>query len=315
MTQHPLAGRVALVTGAGRGIGAAVSRHLAAAGASVVVNDLGAALDGSGVDLGPADDVVRDIVAAGGTAVADGADVADFDAVAAMVGRVVDRYGRLDIVVNVAGILRDRMIWNMTADEWQAVIAVHLTGTFNTTRHVAAHWRAVGDHDAARRIINVTSGSGLYGSTSQPNYAAAKMGIVGLTYSCANSLARTGATCNSVSPAADTRMTPRPVDAADEAAQQRRSPDNVATVVAWLASDEARWCTGQVIGAREFDVSLYALPRPVVQLTADGPWDAGVLATAAGEHLAPRVEKLPFPSWPPQPPAEEAIVRYRSAND
>ena len=309
MSDQPLAGRVALVTGAGRGIGAAVVRRLAAAGASVVVNDLGVALDGSGGDdRGPAGEIVDEIAAHGGTAMADGADVSDFDAVAGLVERTVATYGRLDILVNVAGIIRDRMIWNMSRDEWDSVIGVHLTGTFNTIRHTAAHWRALGDSDPARRVINVTSASGLYGATGQPNYAAAKMGIIGLTYSCANALARMGATCNALSPAADTRMTPNPVDTQDAAAQRRRSPENVATVAAWLASDDARWCNGQVIGAREFEVSLFELPRPAVLLAGDAPWESDRLTAAADEHFAGRVNALPFPTWPPAAPPAEVIV-------
>jgi NAD(P)-dependent dehydrogenase (short-subunit alcohol dehydrogenase family) len=296
---HDLDGRVALVTGAGRGLGAAVARQLAAAGASVVVNDLGAALDGTGQDGQPAHDVVREIQAAGGSAVTNGEDVSDFEAAGRMVGAALEHFGRLDILVNVAGILRDRMIFNMSAAEWRAVLAVHLDGTFNTTRHAAAHWRSLGDAQPGRRIINFTSSSGLYGATGQPNYSAAKLGIVGLTYSCANALAKLGVTCNALAPAADTRMTPRPADRADPAAVARRSPDNCAVVVGWLASDQAGWCTGQVIGSRGYQVSLYSLPRPAANLEHDEAWDVAELAAQADEKLRPLVAGQPFPTWPP----------------
>ena len=305
---NELTGRVALVTGAGRGIGAAVARQLAAAGAAVVVNDLGVALDGVAEQEQPAAEVVRAIADAGGQAVIDSSDVSDFDAAAGMVRRAVDAFGRLDIVVNVAGIIRDRMIWNMTVQEWQAVINVHLNGTFNTSRHAAAYWRGLGDSQPGRRIINFTSASGLFGSTSQPNYAAAKMGIVGLTYTCANALAKMGATCNALSPAADTRMTPKPADPQDADSVALRSPDNCATAVTWLASDHASWCNGQVIGAKGFDVTLYSLPRPTARLRGDSAWDLDSLARAADQSFRPDLESAPFPSWPPVEllPGEEA---------
>lgn len=300
-----LDGRVALVTGAGRGIGAAVARRLAAVGAAVVVNDRGVTLDGEPDGEQPADAVVREITEAGGTAIADGGDVADFAAAETMVRSAVERFGRIDVVVNVAGILRDRMLWNMTPEEWDAVIRVHLRGTFNTSRHAAAVWRERGDADDGRRIVNFASTSGLFGATGQPNYAAAKMGIVGLTYSSANALARLGATCNVVAPAAATRMTAKPGD--DVAVEQRRSPDNVATVVQWLAGPRSGWCTGQVISARGFDVSLYALPRPVARVRNDGPWDPDDLADRLDGAFRPLLDGEP--SWPPVEllPEERAV--------
>jgi NAD(P)-dependent dehydrogenase (short-subunit alcohol dehydrogenase family) len=287
-------GRVALITGAGRGIGAAVARRLASAGAAVVVNDYGVTLEGDPDGEQPAATLVREITQAGGSAVADGGDVSDFEAAEAMVRLAVERFGRLDIVINVAGILRDRMLWNMTADEWDAVIRVHLRGTFNTSRHAAALWRGLGDHDDGRRIINFSSTGGLFGAVGQPNYAAAKMGIVGLTYSSANALARFGTTCNVIAPAAATRMTAKPQDAA---AERRRSPENVATVVQWLAGPRAAWCTGQVISARGFDVSLYALPRPVARVRNDGPWDLDDLSDRLDAEFGPLVDRES--SWPP----------------
>jgi len=185
-----LDGRVAIVTGAGRGIGRSVATLLASEGASVVVNDLGAAVDGSGRDSGPAHDVVAEITEAGGKAVANGADISVFAAAENLIQTAIEEFGRLDILVNVAGILRDRMVFNMTEQEWDDVIRVHMKGTFNTTRFASAHWRSLRDSSAQNRIVNFTSVSGLHGAPGQPNYAAAKMGIVGLTWSSARALAR-----------------------------------------------------------------------------------------------------------------------------
>src|SRR5512142_2098414 len=180
-----LDGRVAIVTGAGRGIGRSVARLLASEGASIVVNDLGGAMDGSGHDAGPAQEVAAEIGEAGGKAVASGADISDFTAAENLVQTAIEEFGRLDILVNVAGILRDRMVFNMTEKEWDDVILVHMKGTINTTRFASAHWRSLRDESAQNRIINFTSVSGLHGAPGQPNYAAAKMGIVGLTWSSA----------------------------------------------------------------------------------------------------------------------------------
>src|SRR6476619_45576 len=228
-----LDGRVAIVTGAGRGIGRSVARLLASEGASVVVNDLGSAVDGSGHDSGPAHDVVAEIAEAGGKAVANGADISVFAAAENLVQTAIEEFGRLDILVNVAGILRDRMVFNMTEQEWDDVIRVHLKGTFNTTRFASAHWRSLRDESAQNRIINFTSVSGLHGAPGQPNYAAAKMGIVGLTWSCANALGKYGVTANAISPGAQTRMIDSiPTERRRSSHDQERSPDNIATVVA-----------------------------------------------------------------------------------
>src|ERR1700727_3454321 len=272
-----LDGRVAIVTGAGRGIGRSVAKLLASEGASVVVNDLGAEMDGSGQDAGPAQQAVAEIAEAGGKAIVNGADISDFDAAEGLIRSAIDQFGRLDVLVNVAGILRDRMVFNMTETEWDDVIRVHLKGTFNTTRFASAHWRSLRDETAQNRIINFTSVSGLHGAPGQPNYAAAKMGIVGLTYSSANSLAKYGVTVNAISPGASTRMTDSvPTDRrrARTVSADERSPDNVAPIVAYLASEDSGWVNGRVIHPAGYEVSLSNNPEPTTRIIGTGPWDA-----------------------------------------
>jgi NAD(P)-dependent dehydrogenase (short-subunit alcohol dehydrogenase family) len=273
--------RVAIVTGAGRGIGRSVALLLAKEGASVVVNDLGAAVDGSGRDAGPAQQVVDEIAGAGGKAVASGADVSDHGAAEGLIKTAISEFGRLDVLVNVAGILRDRMIFNMSEQEWDDVIRVHLKGTFNTSKFAAAHWRSLREEDAQNRIVNFTSVSGLHGAPGQPNYAAAKMGIVGLTWSCANALAKYGVTVNAISPGAATRMTdsvPAERRRAGTAARDVRSPDNVAPVVAYLASVRSGWLTGRIVHAAGYEVSLYSNMAPTVRLIGQEPWQLDDLA-------------------------------------
>ncbi len=287
-----LDGRVAIVTGAGRGIGRSVALLLAGEGASVVVNDLGTALDGSGSDATPAQQVVAEIGEAGGKAVTSAADVSDHGAAEALIAVAIERFGRLDVLVNVAGILRDRMVFTMSEQEWDDVIRVHLKGTFNTTKFAAAHWRSLRDASAQNRIINFTSVSGLHGSPGQPNYAAAKMGIVGLTYSCANALGRYGVTANAVSPGAATRMTesvPAERRRAVAAPDAERSPDNVAPVVAYLASEQSGWINGQIVSARGFEVALYNTPEPVIRIVGTGPWDVDALAASVERAFGPRL--------------------------
>jgi NAD(P)-dependent dehydrogenase (short-subunit alcohol dehydrogenase family) len=216
-----LDGRVAIVTGAGRGIGRSVALLLASEGASVIVNDLGAAVDGSGQDSGPAHDTVAAIADAGGKAIANSADISDFSAADGLIGTAIGEFGRLDVLVNAAGILRDRMVFNMTEQEWDDVIRVHLKGTFNTTRFAAARWRSLRDQTGQNRVINFTSVSGLHGAPGQPNYAAAKMGIVGLTYSAAHSLAKYGVTVNAISPGRDRRRRRRRTVAGQRGADRR----------------------------------------------------------------------------------------------
>jgi len=245
-------GRVCVVTGAGRGIGRRHALTLAGAGARVLVNDVGSHTDGSGVSTSPADEVVAEIRAGGGEAVANGDDVSTWEGAQRIVNQAVESFGDLHVVVNNAGILRDRMLVNMTEDEWDAVIRVHLKGTFNCLRWASAYWRdrakAGNTNDA--RIINTTSGSGLFGTPGQGNYGAAKAGIAGLTVIAAMELARYGITVNAVSPIALTRMTEGlELTAGDETEQDKVDPRWVSPVVAWLASTRSKDVTGRVIQA------------------------------------------------------------------
>jgi NAD(P)-dependent dehydrogenase (short-subunit alcohol dehydrogenase family) len=269
-----LTDRVIVVTGAGRGIGAGIARLAGREGAAVVVNDLGAAVDGQGADETPASKVVADIVANGGTAVANGSDISDHASAGELIAQAIDEYGRLDALINVAGILRDKMIFNLDPDDWDAVVKVHLTGTFNTCQHASAYWRGVRNPDAHNRIINFTSASGMHGAPTQPNYAAAKYGIVGLTYSCANALSRYGVTANAISPWASTRMTDDiPDDRTEHHDVGWRAPENVAPAVAYLASDRSDWCNGQVLLSGGFHIGLYDQPHLVSRISTTGSWD------------------------------------------
>jgi NAD(P)-dependent dehydrogenase (short-subunit alcohol dehydrogenase family) len=240
----------------------------------VVVADLGVALDGSSPDATPAHEVVREITAAGGEAVANLDDVADFQAAERLIRQAIETFGKLDVVVNVAGILRDRMVFNMSEQEWDAVVRVHMKGTFNTAHYAAAYWREQRNPEGHFRLINFTSGSGLHGAPGQPNYAAAKMGIVGFTYSCANALARYGVTSNAIAPGAATRMTESVPEERRRSPQtgDERSPDNVAPAVAYLASEASDWCNGQVIASRGYEIGLYSKPQLVSQVLSEGPW-------------------------------------------
>jgi NAD(P)-dependent dehydrogenase (short-subunit alcohol dehydrogenase family) len=240
-------GKVAIVTGAGRGIGREEALLLAQEGASVVVNDLGGARTGEGSDVGPAQQVVDEIVAAGGTAAANGSDCSSWSGAEEMVNQAVETFGSLDILVNNAGILRDKMSFNMTEEEWDAVIKVHLKGTWAPSRVASEYWRnraKAGETNDAR-LINTTSVSGIYGNPGQTNYGAAKAGIAGFTLIAAEELGRYGVTANAIAPGALTRLTEDlglPEDMVG-----RFGPEWVAPVVTWLASTESSDVTGQVI--------------------------------------------------------------------
>jgi NAD(P)-dependent dehydrogenase (short-subunit alcohol dehydrogenase family) len=245
-------GRVAIVTGAARGIGREYALMLAAHGARVVVNDLGGARDGTGASSGPAHEVVEEIRKAGGEAIADGADVGDFAAAADMIAQTIERYGRLDVLVNNAGILRDRMLVNMTEAEWDAVIKVHLKGTFAPSHHAAAYWRdrAKRGEPVDARLINTTSVSGIYGNPGQTNYGAAKAGIAAFTIIAARELGRYGITVNAIAPGALTRLTEDlNMGRGTDEEKARLHPRWVAPIVTWLASRRSSHVTGRVFEA------------------------------------------------------------------
>jgi len=247
-----LQGRVAIVTGGGRGIGREHCLELARHGAAVVVNDPGVGVHGEGSESGerPADDVVAEITAAGGEALADYSSVTSWDDCAALVQRAVAELGRLDVVVNNAGILRDRMITSMSEDDFDAVLAVHVKGTFSMTKHACNHWRAVakaGGENCAR-VINTTSGAGMYGNIGQAAYGAAKAAIANLTLVTALEMGRYDVTANAISPVAATRMTATAgADATDHGEWHPMDPGNSSPVVAYLASEQSSWLTGQVL--------------------------------------------------------------------
>ena len=244
-------GRVAIVTGAARGVGREHALGLARHGARVIVNDLGGAVDGTGNDKSHAQQVVDEIKAIGGEAVVNGDDVSSWDGAKNMIDQAVETFGTLDVVVNNAGILRDRMLVNMTEDEWDSVIQVHLKGTFAPSRHAASYWRQKSKDTGEKvnaRIINTSSTSGLYGNVGQTNYGAAKAGIAAFTLIAARELGRIGVTVNSISPTAYTRMTDTLREYTEEDIE-RRDPRWVSPTIVYLSSAEANDITGRVIQA------------------------------------------------------------------
>ncbi len=329
-----LDGRIAVVTGAGRGIGRSIALLFAREGAKVVVNDAGVNVDGTGHDNGPADQVVEEIRAAGGEAVASYDSVATMEGGENIIRKAVDTWGRIDILVNNAGILRDRMIFNMTEEEWDAVIAVHLKGHFACTKPASVLMR----QQRYGRIINFTSGAGLRGSSGQANYAAAKAGIAGFTRAVARDLGRYGVTCNAVAPAALTRMT---ATVSPEALQRRRergiaaptslgnvtgasggaaagaqpgggagegvhpfAPEHVAPLVVFLASDQAWNINGQVFWVQGSEVSIAGTELPVRTVVKQGMWTPSELARMVPRHLMTGVTN-------PAPPGDDVDVPGR----
>jgi NAD(P)-dependent dehydrogenase (short-subunit alcohol dehydrogenase family) len=266
-------GRVVVITGAGRGLGRSHALAFAAEGAKVVVNDLGGAPDGTGASAGPAHDVVDEIRAMGGEAVANADDVADFDAAAGIIQTAVDTFGRLDVVVNNAGILRDRMFVNIQPDEWDATIRVHLRGHFCVGRHASSYWRdrAKAGETVDARLINTSSGAGLMGSVGQTAYAAAKAGIAAMTIVQAVELGRYGVTANGLAPSARTRLTEgvfNDMMKEVESGFDAMDPDNISPLVVWLGSPESRDVTGRL-----FEI------------------EGGVLSVCDGWQHGPRIEK------------------------
>ncbi len=284
--------KVAVVTGAGRGIGREIALLMAKEGAQVVVNDFGGKEDGTGGATTPADEVVGEIRALGGQAVANFGSVAHMAGGQNIVQTALDHFGRVDIVVNNAGILRDRMIFNMTEEEWDAVLNTHLKGTFAVTRAAASYMK----EQQWGRIINMTSTSGLIGNVGQANYAAAKMGVVGFTRVVALDMARYNVTANCISPFAWTRMIgtiPTETEAQRERVEKLKklSPAHIAPMAVYLASEEARDVTGQVFGVRGKEVMLFCQMRPIRAIHHAEGWTpqrlAEIFPGTLGHHLVP----------------------------
>ena len=277
--------KVAIVTGSGRGIGRGVAMLMAAQGAKVIVVDPGVNLDGTGTDNSIAGEVVAEIEAAGGEAVACMESVATMSGGETITQTALDSFGKLDIVVTVAGILRDRMVFNMTEEKWDSVIAVHLKGTFSIVKNACVLFR----QQRSGRVITFSSTSGLYGSSGQANYGAAKDGIAGFTRVVARDMGRYGVTANSISPSASTRMVASVPDEARElraargiaaagSTVLRGGPDDIAPMVAWLASDEAAHVNGHVFHVTEGLINLLNEPEPVKTIQKKGKWTVEELA-------------------------------------
>ncbi|MEV5833087.1 SDR family oxidoreductase [Nocardia sp. NPDC052112] len=297
-TEQICAGRIVIVTGAGRGIGRAHALAFAAAGARVVVNDLGSALDGAATGETPAEQVVAEIKALGGEAVANGDDVADWNGARNLIHQAIDTFGGLDVLVNNAGFVRDRMLVNLGEDEWDAVVRVHLKGHFATMRHAIEYWR--GESKAGRpvdaRIINTSSGAGLQGSVGQSNYGAAKAGIAGLTLTAAAEFARYGVTVNAIAPSARTRMTETvfaETMAAPEDGFDAMAPENVSPIVVWLGSAQSAAVTGRMFEVEGGKVALGDGWRHGTAVDGGARWNPA--------ELGPVVADLIAESVPPEP--------------
>ncbi|MFC9704795.1 MULTISPECIES: SDR family oxidoreductase [Streptomyces] len=292
-------GRVVIVTGAGRGLGRAHALAFAAEGAKVVVNDLGVAADGSGGGAGPAQQVVDEITAAGGQAVAHGGDIATADGAASLVTTALETFGRLDTLVNNAGFLRDRMLVNLDEDAWDAVMRVHLKGHFLPLKYATAHWRA--EAKAGRtpeaRVINTSSGAGLLGSVGQGNYAAAKAGIIGLTLVAAAETGHYGVQVNAIAPAARTRMTEQTfadtMAAPEGDAFDAMAPENVSPLVVWLGSAASAGVTGRVFEAEAGRITVMEGWRPGPTADKGARWTPAEAGDTALKLLAD--------AEPPQP--------------
>jgi NAD(P)-dependent dehydrogenase (short-subunit alcohol dehydrogenase family) len=276
-------GRVVIITGAGNGIGKAHAKAFAAEGAKVVVNDLGGARDGSGSDTSAAQQVVEEIVAEGGEAVANADNIATWDGAESLVRQAIDHFGALDTVVNNAGILRDKMLVNMSEAEWDSVVAVHLKGTFCMMRHASAYWREEAKAGRTRdaRVINTSSASGIFGNIGQTNYGAAKAGIATLTIISALELGRYGVTVNAISPTAITRMT-EDLPNLDEVKARRGggeglSPENVSPIVVWLGSALSKDVTGRVFGVFGGRITLEEGWSNGPFVETQGRWEPGDL--------------------------------------
>jgi NAD(P)-dependent dehydrogenase (short-subunit alcohol dehydrogenase family) len=287
-----LEGKVAVVTGGARGIGLEVARALAREGARVMIADLGADLDGRGRDAGPAEKAAASIRGEDGTCEAIAMDVGDPDACDALVSQTLERFGKIDVLVNAAGNIRPGSILDLDLDDWEATLRVHLGGALNTSRSVAAHWASV--EGTGRRLVNVSSDAGLYGEGSYTAYAVAKAGIVALTLSCADTLRPLGATANVFIPQAATRMTASiPLDELPDADRWKTGefdPAHVPPALVYLASDEADWISGRIVGGWGCEVHLYSLPRRQRSIFSPGPWNLDSLFERLPQAFRPDVD-------------------------
>lgn len=292
-------GQVAIVTGAGRGIGRAEALLLASEGARVVVNDLGGAATGEGSDTTPAQQVVDEIAAGGGEAVANYGSVSSWTDAEAMIAQAVEAFGGLDVVVNNAGILRDGMSFNLTEAQWDVVIDVHLKGHFAVSHFAARYWRAKNKETGTpvnAKIVNTASESGLYGNAGQSNYAAAKAGIAAMTVVMARELERYGVRVNAICPVARTRLTEALAGAfmaVEEGDFDRFAPENIAAVVGWLASDLSDGVSGQVVKAQGGVAQVVQGWRPVTEINDDKPWTIEGVQAQAGALFAGRATGVP----------------------
>jgi NAD(P)-dependent dehydrogenase (short-subunit alcohol dehydrogenase family) len=284
-----LAGRVALVTGSGRGIGREFALSLARAGAAVVVNDVGAALDGTaGTEDDPALQVVNEIKAFGGQATTNHDSVSDFAGAANMIETAVSAFGKIDILVNNAGIVRDKTLVKMDESDYDSVIAVHQKGTFNTTRHAAPLMKDQG----YGRIINITSSAGLRGNFGQTNYGAAKAAIMGMTFVWALELGRYGITVNAVAPAGATRMTASLFEKSGNAPPPEQNPALNAPIVTYLASEAAGHVNGQIIGRTDYSFTIFQHPKQIAWMWRDGGWEPEGLAEKFDETLGQHLQTV-----------------------
>jgi NAD(P)-dependent dehydrogenase (short-subunit alcohol dehydrogenase family) len=292
-------GKVAIITGAGRGIGRSHALLLASEGAAVVVNDLGGSASGEGGDRTPAQEAVDEITAKGGRAVVNADSVSSWSGAEALVHQAVDTFGGLDILINNAGILRDKMSFNMDEAEWDAVIDVHLKGHFAPSRFASAYWRTqskANGEPANAKIVNTASESGLYGNAGQANYAAAKAGIASMTIVMAREFERIGVRVNAICPVARTRLTEQVASGfmdAKEGEFDRFAPENISAVVGWLASDLSAGVTGQVVKVIGGQVQLLRGWRPVTEALDDKPWTIDAIDAVSGDLFGTRDRSVP----------------------